>query len=120
MGSNGAGGKIMEKQIKCHLCSGNAAIKFEDLELDEGRIIIKDSPYYQCEKCKEKFATSEQMHTLSEQINTKFAFHRPIIHAGRSLAITLPSDLVGFYNLKKGKKLTLIPESKKSLKVIVD
>ncbi len=94
----------MEKEIKCHLCNGKAKLHFEDLSLDQGRIIIKGSPHYKCSKCREGFATGGQMQELSGQINTKFVFQRPIINAGRSLAITLPADLVRFYGLKKGEK----------------
>ena len=107
----------MEKEINCHLCGGKAVLKFENLKLDKGKIILKDSPFYKCLKCKEEFATSEQMHELSEQINTKFVFKRPIINAGRSLAITIPKDLVEFYELKKGEKVSLIPEGKRTIKV---
>ena len=107
----------MEEEINCHLCGGKARLCFEDLPLDEGRIIIKDSPYYKCIKCKEEFATSEQMQELSDQINTKFVFQRPIINAGRSLAITLPADVVQYYKLKKGEKIKIIPESRKQLKI---
>lgn len=109
----------MEKQAKCYLCNGKAVLKFEDLELDEGKIIVKNSPYYKCLKCREEFAASEQMQELSEQLNTKFVFQRPVINAGRSLAITLPSDLVQYYKLKKGEKIKLIPESRKEIKIKV-
>ncbi|MBW1995466.1 MAG: YgiT-type zinc finger protein [Deltaproteobacteria bacterium] len=110
----------MEKEIECHLCGGKAILRSEDLKLDEGRIVIKGSPYYKCEKCGEEFATSGQMQALSEQINTRFVFERPIINAGRSLAVTLPSDLVHYYNLKKGEKIKIIPESKKELRIELD
>jgi len=109
----------MEKQIGCHLCGGKAVLHFEDLELDNGRIIIKGSPYYKCAKCGEEFATSEQMQELSEDINTKFVFERPIINAGRSLAITLPADLVQYYSLKKGGRIKIIPENKKEMKITI-
>ncbi|MFH1587465.1 MAG: YgiT-type zinc finger protein [Candidatus Diapherotrites archaeon] len=110
----------MEKEIKCHLCDGKAVLKFEELKIDGGKITIKDSPYYKCTNCKEEFATSELMEELSEQINTKFVFRRPIINAGRSLALTLPSDLVQYYNLKKGEKIKLIPENKKEIKIRIE
>ncbi|MFH1257053.1 MAG: hypothetical protein V1494_07240 [Candidatus Diapherotrites archaeon] len=109
----------MEKEIECHLCGGKAQLRMEELSLDDGRITVRDSPYYACIKCKEEFATSEQMQDLSEQINTKFVFQRPIINAGRSLAITLPADIVQFYGLKKGKKIKIMPENKHTLKVKV-
>lgn len=109
----------MEKSIECHLCGGEAKLKSEELLLDEGRIAIKDSPYYKCAKCGEEFATGEQMAELSGQINSKFVFHRLIINAGRSLAITLPSDIVQFYQLKKGKKIKITPEDRHTLRVSV-
>ncbi len=109
----------MEKEIKCVLCKGTAVLKFEELELDNGKITIRDSPYYQCTKCKEEFATAEQMRELSDQINMRFKFKRPIINAGRSLAVTLPADLVAFYNLKKGERIELIPESRHELRIRV-
>ncbi|MCX6802484.1 MAG: AbrB/MazE/SpoVT family DNA-binding domain-containing protein [Candidatus Diapherotrites archaeon] len=107
----------MEEEIRCHLCNGKAELQSEELQLDNGRITIKDSSYYKCTKCGEKFATSEQMQELSGQINTKFVFRRPIINAGRSLAITLPADIVQYYGLKKGNKISLIPDGKKEIKI---
>jgi len=107
----------MENKIKCHLCGGKAELKHENFELGNGRIVIKDSPYYKCAKCKEEFSTSEQMHELSDLINNKFVFQRPIINAGRSLAITIPADLAQYYNLKKGEKIKIIPEGKKEIKI---
>lgn len=106
-----------KKEITCHLCGGKAALKFEELELADGKVVIRESPYYSCQKCKEEFSTSEQMQKLSDTINPIFSFVRPIIHAGRSLAITFPSDLVEFSNLKKGEKIRIVPEGKKEWRI---
>ena len=54
---------------------------------------------------------------MKKEINTKFVFQRPIINAGRSLAVTLPADLVQYYKLKKGEKIKLIPESKNEIRI---
>ncbi len=108
----------MEKEkTKCHLCGGKAVLKFEELKLDEGKITIKDSPYYECQKCKEKFATSEQMKELDGQIHRNFSFKRSVINAGRSKAVTFPSDFADYYNLKKGRKIEMIPENQKQFRV---
>lgn len=107
----------MEKEIKCHLCGGTAVLKLEELKLDDGKIIIKDSPYYQCQKCKESFSTSEQMNALDEQIHTHFSFKRAIINAGRSKAVTFPPDFADYYGLKKGRKIEMIPQSQKEFRV---
>jgi len=107
----------MEKEISCHLCGGKAELMFEELLLDNGRIILRDSPYYRCKKCKEEFSTSEQMQLLSNKINSNFVFQRPIINAGRSLAITIPSDITQFYKLKKGMRIKIMPENRHTLKL---
>ncbi len=108
----------MEKEkIDCHLCGEEAILKLEELKLDEGKITIKNSPYYGCKKCKEKFATSEQMKELDEQIHRNFSFKRSVINAGRSRAVTFPSDFADYYDLKKGKKIEMIPENQKEFRV---
>lgn len=63
------GGRMEKEKTKCHLCGGKAVLEFEELKLGEGKITIQDSPYYECKKCKEKFATSEQMKELDAQIH---------------------------------------------------
>jgi YgiT-type zinc finger domain-containing protein len=106
-----------KNEVKCHLCGGKAVLQFEELELGGGKVVIRQSPYYACQKCKEEFSTSEQMHELSQTINQSFSFIRPIINAGRSLAVTFPADLVQFSNLKKGEKIRIIPEGKKEWRI---
>ena len=108
------------KEVKCHLCGGKAELKHETISLDNGKITIKDSGYYKCTKCDEEFSTSEQMQELSGQINSRFAFSRPLIKAGRSLAITIPKDIIESYSLKKGKNIRLVPESSKKIELILE
>lgn len=107
----------MEKEkIKCVFCDGEADLKYETIELLGGKVTLKEQPYYKCKKCGNEFITSEQMKETEKQINV-FSITRPIVSTGRSLAITIPTDLAKFYKLKKGEKVQLIPESKHSLKV---
>ncbi|MDO8633826.1 MAG: hypothetical protein Q7K34_00875 [archaeon] len=61
----------MEKEIKCRLCQGRAELQFEEVKLSDGRITIRDPPYYKCLKCRREFTTSEQMTELSGQISSK-------------------------------------------------
>lgn len=107
---------MAQEKIKCVFCGREAELKHETLELLGGKIILKEQPYYKCTRCKEEFVTSEQMRETEKQINT-FSMVRPIVSTGRSLAVTIPPDLVKFYNLKKGKTVQLIPEGKHLLKV---
>jgi hypothetical protein len=105
----------MEQKIKCHLCNGEAILKYEKLELNEGRIVINDSPYYHCNKCNEDFSTSEQMIELDKQLHTQFSFKRNLTTSGRSISLNLPSDLANNYKLKKGKEIELIPQNSKQI-----
>ncbi|PIN98503.1 MAG: hypothetical protein COT90_03955 [Candidatus Diapherotrites archaeon CG10_big_fil_rev_8_21_14_0_10_31_34] len=107
----------MEKEkVDCGFCGGKTELKFETLELLDGKVILKQQPYYKCKKCRKEFVSSEQMRETEKEINS-FNVLRPIISTGRSLAITVPADLAKFYNLKKGENVRLIPESRHLLKV---
>ncbi len=103
-------------EIVCPFCKGNAKLVKKDINLLDGKIILKKEPYYKCNKCKEEFVTSKQMKETEKQIN-KFYIDRPIISTGRSLAITIPTDIAKFYNLKKGEIAQLIPEDNNTLKI---
>ncbi|MBU2100420.1 AbrB/MazE/SpoVT family DNA-binding domain-containing protein [Candidatus Micrarchaeota archaeon] len=105
-----------KKELECGFCGGKTELKCESLELLNGKVVLKQQPYYKCKKCKKEFVSSEQMKETEKQINT-FYVSRPIVSTGRSLAITIPTDLAKFYDLKKGEKVQLIPESRHSLKV---
>ncbi len=107
----------MEKEkIKCMFCEGTSELHHEEIELLDGKVVLKEQPYYKCKKCKKEFITSKQMKETENQLNV-FSVTRPIVSTGRSLAITLPKDIAKFYNLKKGEKVKLIPENKHILKI---
>lgn len=110
MGIKRRRGKNMENKIKCHFCGGVAIIKYEDITIDDGKITIKNEPYYSCQKCKQEFCTSEQMFALDKRLHEQFTFKRSVIAAGKSLAITLPADIVTHYKIKKGKKVSILAE----------
>ncbi|MFH1544822.1 MAG: AbrB/MazE/SpoVT family DNA-binding domain-containing protein [archaeon] len=105
-----------KKEMKCVFCEGKAELKHETIELSDGKIALREQPYYKCMKCKKEFVSSEQMEETEKRINL-FSFIRPIISTGRSLAITIPADLAKFYELRRGEKVRLIPESRRLLKV---
>jgi YgiT-type zinc finger domain-containing protein len=51
----------MNTKITCDSCGGEAILKYRDIMLNDNKIIIKDEPYYKCQKCKDCFVTNEQM-----------------------------------------------------------
>ncbi|MFH0905944.1 MAG: AbrB/MazE/SpoVT family DNA-binding domain-containing protein [archaeon] len=107
----------MEKETVCLECNGIAELKYEEISLDNGRIIIKDAPYYKCKSCGDEFVTSEQMYDLDKRIHKNFSFKRNVIATGRSLAITLPFDIVEQFGINKGTIVNITPEQNMSLKI---
>jgi hypothetical protein len=107
----------MEKEeVKCVFCEGDAKLDYEEISLLNGKVILKEQPFYKCKECKREFVTGQQMRDTEAQINT-FSVTRPIVSTGRSLAVTIPTDIAKFYKLKKGEKVKLIPENKHVLKI---
>jgi DNA-directed RNA polymerase subunit RPC12/RpoP len=104
--------------IECKVCGGSAEIKYENISLFDGKITLRDEPYYKCSKCKREFVTSEQMKESENRLNM-FYVTRPVIATGRSLAISIPSDLAKFYSLKKGTEVKIIPENKQTIKIMI-
>ncbi len=105
-----------KKTMICGFCGGEAELKFSDIKLFGGKIILREQPFFKCKKCKREFTTSDQMRETEKQLNV-FSMTRPFVSTGGSLAITIPPDLAKFYNIKKGTKAQLIPESRCMLKV---
>lgn len=101
----------MSKEVKCVFCEGRAVLRFEELKLLGGKVVLNKAPYFHCNACKREFVNKEQMLATEKELKQKFGFNREVISTGRSLAITLPSDLTEFYHLKPGEKIQIIPES---------
>ncbi len=108
-----------KNEMNCHLCGGRTKLRFEELKLADGKVTVKESPYYACGKCGKEFSTREQMQELNTLINERFSFSRPVISAGRSLAITLPKDLAAHYGIRKGARVRLVPGSRTKIELIV-
>ncbi len=109
----------MNTKITCDSCGGEAILKYRDITLNDNKIIIKDEPYYECQKCKDCFVTNEQMKKLDKRIHESFIFKRNVIVAGKSLAVTLPADVVDYYKIKKGNKVSILTDSK-SIRIYFD
>jgi len=61
----------LEKRVIECFCGGKADLKFEDLKIKTAGITIKDTGYYKCRKCADKFSTSEQMHDIDRKLKTQ-------------------------------------------------
>lgn len=109
---------MASKTITCPVCKGTAVLKEKETELLEGLVVLKKDPYYYCQECREKFSTSTQVKKGLETLQKAFSFKRQVIKTGRSLAITIPTDLSEFYHLKKGSIVTLSPESGNKVEIV--
>lgn len=61
----------MEKRVVECFCGGKADLKFEDIHLKNSEIVLKHSGFYKCRKCKEEFATSEQMYEVDRKLKAQ-------------------------------------------------
>lgn len=111
---------VLKTKIKCPICDGKAILSKSSLKLFNGAITISDNKMYKCEECGEKVATGKMIDKSMKKAGENFNFSKQIISTGRSLAITLPTDLLEFYKLRKGSKIRLVPSGKNEIRIITD
>lgn len=107
------------KEMKCPFCKSKAFLEQKETPLLNGLLVLKKDFFYKCSKCKEDFSTAEQVKAVSDELKKAFYFNRQVISTGGSLGITFPADLSDYYNLHKGEKVQLIPESRQEIKIRV-
>jgi hypothetical protein len=107
---------MAKKEVKCIFCNGKIELCYEDLFLLDDKVALKKEPYYKCSNCKREYVSSTQMKETEKKLQPYYAT-RPVIATGRSLAITLPTDIAKFCSIKKGTQVQIIPESKTILKI---
>lgn len=66
-------------KIKCPVYKGGAKISKTSLRLFNGLITLKDTPIYECIKCKEKFATGKMVDENLKAARKEFSFNRQLI-----------------------------------------
>lgn len=104
-------------------------------ECEKGCLQKKKIPYYLygikigdfegevCSKCDAKYFNEEQDMKIEEKVKSMNLWgletESKIRQSGSSLSITLPSKLVKFLNVKKGKEVMLIPEDEHTIRVRV-
>ena len=100
-----------EKVEKC-ICGAPASLRVKERSLFGGKVVIKDYEFYRCERGHE-YLEEAQMSKHDAEFRRQYFVQRHVIKTGRSLAITMPPDFAEFYNLKKGKKVTIVPAGRK-------
>lgn len=76
-----------------------------------------------CEKCGETYfdeETAEKIQAKSKELGLfGLAKKAKVAEIGNSIAIRIPKEIAEFLNLKKGKEVTILPESKHGLHIDV-
>jgi hypothetical protein len=109
----------LKNKIKCPICNKWAKLTKTNLSLFEGKLKVKDTPIYECKKCKEQFGEGESIDAVQKMVEKEyFNFQRQIISTGGSLGITFPGDLSSYCKLKKGSVVNIFPLSKNEIRII--
>ena len=105
--------------MKCIMCGGTTSKK--TAEYKEFGISLGDFKADVCEKCGETFfdeKTAELIQQKSKQMGLfGLAKKAKVAEVGNSVAIRIPKEIAEFLDLKKGKEVTLLPESKHGLHI---
>ncbi|MFH0955038.1 MAG: YgiT-type zinc finger protein [Candidatus Micrarchaeota archaeon] len=107
------------KTRKC-MCGGTAVLKFNDLKLFDGKLVLKDQPYYQCTRCGEEYVTSEQMGKQEPKVRAFLGLERKFISTGGSVGLTFPPLIAKQQGIKKGGKFRLVIESPKKVAIVLE
>ncbi len=105
--------------MKC-FCGSTAALRFEDIRLFEGKLILKGQPFYRCPKCGEDFSTSRQVSKGADEAREFLGITRKFISTGGSVAATFPPAIAKQHGIKKGKKFRLVSEGPKKIAIVIE
>src|SRR3989338_4003707 len=113
--------KIIEEGIFCAKCNLKMEISvIPKYEYEEG-YQLHNIQAYQCPKCNKIFFTEEQAHKMEirtqELKKSEFGFERKVTISGKSLVISIPSELVNHLNIKQGEKIKIIPVTKEGFMI---
>ena len=105
--------------MKCILCDGPLIKK--PVEHREFGILIGRFNAQVCTKCGETYfdeQTAEKIQKKSKELGLFGLVKKvKVAELGNSIAIRIPKEISEFLNLKKGKEVTILPESKHELRI---
>ena len=107
--------------MKCIICNGETAKK--NVEYKESGVSMGNFSAYVCQKCGEIYfdeKVAEKIQNKSKQMGLfGLAKKAKVAEIGNSIAIRIPKEIAEFLKLKKGKEVTLFPESKNELHITI-
>ncbi len=76
---------------------------------------------YVCPKCNKVFFTEDQSHEMDTRTKElkeyAFGFERKITISGKSLVVTIPSEIAEHLKFKKGQKVKIIPIAREGMMI---
>jgi YgiT-type zinc finger domain-containing protein len=105
--------------MRC-FCGGTAVLRFEDIALFGGKLVLKDQPYYHCPQCGEDFSTGRQVSMGADEVREFLGISRKFISTGGSIAATIPPAIAKQHGIRKGKKFRLVSEGPKKIAIVVE
>ncbi len=107
---------------KCYICEkGNLSHK--EIEYNLYGVHLGKFPAEVCDKCNETFFNEETSKEMTELAKKKGLWDlqtkTKIGMSGTTLDIRLPKRIIDFLELKKGKKIEILPEGKNKLIVSI-
>ncbi len=105
--------------MKCVLCNGITTKK--NVDHKEFGTLIGTYPAEVCQKCGETYFDEKTTGTIQQRSKKLglFGLARKVTvgEIGNSIAIRIPKELSEFIGLKKGKEVTLVPETKHEIRI---
>ena len=107
--------------MKCVMCGGNTVRK--KVDYSEYGVFLGNFKAEVCKKCGETYLneeTAEKIQNKSKELGLfGLAKKAKVAEVGNSIAIRIPKEIATFLGLKKGKEVTITPESKRGLHIDV-
>lgn len=107
--------------MRCVICGGQTIKK--NVDYKESGVLVGNFTAFVCQKCGETYfdeKTAEKIQHKSKQMGLfGLAKKAKVAEIGNSIAIRIPKEIAEFLKLKKGKEVTIFPESRNDLHISV-
>ena len=107
--------------MKCVICGGKTTrktVEYKEFGISQGNFSAD-----LCKKCGERYFDEETAARIQEKSKQLGLFglakKAKVAEIGNSIAIRIPKEIAEFLKLKKGKEVTIFPESKHGLHISV-
>lgn len=111
----------MKDENMCWECEEK--MKDEDVDYSLYGVKIGKFPAKVCEKCNETYFSEEISKKITKITKKKGLWglqaKTKIGQAGTTLDVRLPKKIIGFFNLKKGKEVTIYPEDEHKMVISI-